>query len=59
MTTTVLDIRRQAKLTRVLELITSGEAKSMSEALEIADVSRSSFYRWQKAGVFDEVLAQM
>jgi hypothetical protein len=53
------ELQRLSDVQRVLKLIASGEARSVSEACRIANVPRSTYYEHLRLGVFDEMLARM
>ena len=53
------ELQRLSDIKRVLELIASGEARSVSEACKLAEVPRSTYYAHLRAGTFDELLARM
>jgi hypothetical protein len=55
----LLDLKRQAQLTRVLELLVSGEASTISAACEKAGVTRNMVYRALGDGVLDEQIARL
>jgi len=53
------ELQRLSDVQRVLNLIASGEARSVSEACRLANVPRSTYYEHLKTGAFDEMLARM